>query len=92
MLGATTIEDSGVTLDDSDNITGVNNLTVAGDLFIDGTAFVVNTGEVSTSDNIIYINAGEPGSGVTSGQAGIQVDRGSLTDYQFLFDETTKQL
>jgi hypothetical protein len=70
-------------------VSGINNLTVGGDLFIDGTAFVVHSGEVSTSDNIIYINAGEVGPGVTAGQAGIEVDRGSATNYQFLFVEAS---
>ena len=50
---------------------------------------VVHNQEVTTADNIIIINYGEPGSGVTSGSAGIQVDRGSLADYVFLFDETS---
>jgi len=83
------IQSSGVSIDNSDNMTGINNLSVLGDLFIDGTAWVVHSGQVSTSDNIIYINEGEVGTGVTAGQAGIQVDRGSLTDYQFLFVEAS---
>ncbi len=82
------IQSSGVSLDDSDNMAGINNLSIAGDLYIDGTTFIVHSGEVSTSDTIIYINYGEVGAGVTGGQAGIQVDRGSLTDYQFLFVES----
>ncbi len=81
------IQSSGVSLDDLNNMTGINDLSVGGDLFIDGTAFIVHSGEVSTSDTIIYINYGEIGAGVTAGQAGIQVDRGTLTDYQFLFVE-----
>lgn len=63
-------------------------VTIHGDLAVDGTTFVVNNQEVTTSDNIILVNAGEAGAGVTAGEAGIQVDRGSLTDYQFLFDES----
>jgi len=63
------------------------DLQITGDLFIDGTTFVVNNQEVTTSDNIIVVNNGEVGAGVTAGSAGIQVDRGQLTDYQFLFIE-----
>jgi len=84
------IQGTGITVDDSDNISGVNDLSIGGDLFIDGTTFIVHSGEVSTSDTIIYINDGEVGPGVTAGRAGIQVDRGSLPDYQFLFVEATE--
>ncbi|HID23322.1 MAG TPA: hypothetical protein EYP14_13105, partial [Planctomycetaceae bacterium] len=66
-----------------------DNLTVTGDLLIDGTTFTVHNQEVTTSDNIIVLNYGEPGAGVTAGQSGIEVDRGTLTNYQFLFDEPT---
>jgi len=64
-------------------------LKVHGDLAIDGTTFVVNNQEVTTADNIIVLNDGEVGAGVTGIKAGIEVDRGSLTNYQFIFNETT---
>lgn len=63
-------------------------VTVHGDLSVDGTTFVVNNQEVTTSDNIIVVNNGEPGAGVTAGSAGLEVNRGSLTAYQMLFDES----
>lgn len=63
------------------------NLTVTGNLVVNGSQFTVNSTTVSTKDNIIVVNSGEVGSGVTSGRAGIQVDRGELADYQILFDE-----
>jgi len=66
-----------------------DDLIVTGDLFVDGTTFVVNNQEVTTSDNIIVINNGEVGPGVTAGSAGIEVDRGSETDYQFIFVEAS---
>ncbi len=87
--GTTAIEGSGVFIDDLDNVTGVNDLSILGDLFVDGTTFVVHNQEVTTSDNLIVINYGEVGPGVTSGHAGFEIDRGSLTDYQFMFVEAT---
>jgi phage-related tail fiber protein len=64
------------------------NLTITGNLTVNGTNTVVNSSTVTTKDNIILVNAGEVGSGVTSGKAGIQVDRGDMADYQIVFDET----
>ena len=69
-----------------DTITG--DLTINGNLYLNGTEFIVNTESVSAADNLIVINAGEVGAGVTAGKAGIEVDRGTLTNYQFVFDET----
>jgi phage-related tail fiber protein len=72
----------------SGNGTIGGNLTVNGNLNINGTQTIVNSTTVTTKDNIILVNYGELGSGVTSGKAGIQVDRGDLADYQIIFDET----
>jgi len=86
--GAYVLEESLIVVDDLGNMSGVNNLTINGDLFVDGTTFVVHNQQVTTSDNIIVINDGEAGPGVTAGTAGIEVDRGQLTNYQFLFVES----
>jgi len=75
------VENSGVSIE--------GDLTVRGNLSIDGTAFIVFNEEVSTQDNIITVNYGDPGPGVTRGIAGLEVDRGSLQKYQFIFQETT---
>ena len=69
------------------NLTVAADVTVNGDLFVNGDQFIVDTEHVSASDNIIEINVGEVGPGVTSGYAGISVDRGSADNYFFLFDE-----
>ena len=62
--------------------------TFNGNVTFNGTTTTVNSTTVTTKDNIIVVNQGEVGSGVTSGKAGIQVDRGDLADYQIVFDET----
>ena len=69
-------------------LTVTGNTTLNGNLTVNGTQTVVNATTVATKDNIILVNSGEVGSGVTSGKAGIQVDRGDLADYQIVFDET----
>jgi hypothetical protein len=63
------------------------NMTIGGDLVVSGTRFISNTETVEIEDNLLVINAGEQGAGVTEGQAGIQVDRGTSPDYFFLYDE-----
>jgi len=64
------------------------NLALTGNLTFSGAATTINATTVTTSDNIIVLNNGEVGSGVTAGKAGLQVDRGDQADYQILFDET----
>jgi hypothetical protein len=63
-------------------------VTIAADLNVQGTTTTIDSANLEVADNIIYINAGETGAGVSLGSAGIEVDRGSSTDYQILFDET----
>lgn len=73
--------------------TGVDQGTVliTGDLIVQGETTTVNTTILDVEDNIITVNVGEAGAGIsiTNGQqAGLNVDRGSLPDVAFLFDET----
>lgn len=66
----------------------LNNLTIKGNITQEGSSFITEAETVEVSDNILLLNRGEVGSGVTKGISGIQVDRGALTDYQFIFDES----
>lgn len=77
------LKNSAITVDDS------GNMTIAGDLTVNGTNFIANTETVLIEDNLLVINKAETGAGVTGGTAGIEVERGTLTNYQFIFDETT---
>ena len=72
----------------ANSLTVTNNLTVGGNLVVNGTTSTINTTNTTIRDNIISLNYGEIGSGVTSGLSGFQVDRGDLSDYQLLFDES----
>ena len=64
------------------------NLTVTGNVISNGTQFTVNSTTVTTADNVIVLNKGEVGTGVTNNIAGLQIDRGSASDFQFVFDES----
>lgn len=66
----------------------LNNITIKGNVTQEGSSFITKAETVEVSDNILLLNRGEVGSGVTKGISGIQVDRGALTDYQFVFDES----
>lgn len=70
-----------------DNLSVLGNLTVTGNLTVSGDNFSANVQTVNIADAITVINHGEVGSGVTNRYSGVQVDRGDLTDFQFVYDE-----
>ena len=63
------------------------NVTIQGDLVVNGATTTVDAENVTIKDNILTLNAGETGAGVTLGSSGILIDRGTATDYEFKFDE-----
>ena len=70
--------------------TGATGTTsVTGNLLIAGTTTTVNSTDLNLKDNIIVINDGETGAGVTLNTSGLRVDRGTEQDATFLFDEQT---
>lgn len=73
----------------SNDLSTTGNITIGGDLTVNGAQFISNTETVEITDNLLLINNGEVGAGVTAGIAGVEIDRGTLTNYQFLFDETS---
>lgn len=72
------------------NKTFAGNVTVQGDLVVNGESITVNAATVEVEDNLLVINKGEVGNGVTAGEAGILVDRGIATDYKFVWEETSQ--
>jgi hypothetical protein len=78
IIQATNIS-SNVTID-AQTVNIPRNLLVAGNLSVSGTTTTVNSVNTNISDNVIVLNSGEVGAGVTLGTAGLQVDRGSLAD------------
>lgn len=71
-----------------------NNLRLTGDgyiegsLTVDGDFTVLSTEIIELTDNIVLINREETGSGVTLNRSGIEVERGTETNYQFVFQES----
>lgn len=66
---------------------GSGNIVVDGNLVIGGSTTTISTEDLAISDNIIVLNDGEQGAGVSLNQSGIQIDRGSEPHSFFIFDE-----
>lgn len=68
--------------------TEVQDITIHGNVTQEGQSFITEAETVKIKDNILLINKGEVGAGVTAGLAGIEVDRGTSPNFQFVFDES----
>lgn len=83
------ISSSNTTINGNSTITG--NLTVDGDLTVSGSNFIANVTTVQIEDNILLLNRGQVGSGVSSSSgSGIEIDRGDLAKYRLVFKETSQ--
>lgn len=73
----------------NETISGVktfsNNVILNGDLTVNGTTTTVNTTEVNVGDNIILLNTDE--AGTPSQDSGIEIERGTSTNVQFIWNE-----
>jgi len=65
------------------------SLTVAGNLTVNGTTTTLNTQELVVEDSVIVVNSNLEGSPPDSLVSGVEVNRGSLTNYQFIFAENS---
>lgn len=76
-------------LNTANDVSVGGNLSVVGNFLVQGQTTIINTNIVDISDNIILINSSNTNSGVTQGGgfSGIEVDRGTLTNYQFVYNE-----
>ena len=63
-------------------------LTVHGNLKIIGSSANVTVANSFTTDNTIYLNAGETTAGVSAGTAGIEISRGTSANANWVFTET----
>jgi len=61
------------------------NVIVQGNLTVNGTTTTVNSNEVSIGDAILLLNADE--TGTPSQNAGLEIERGTATNVQFIWDE-----
>ena len=72
------------------NLTVGGNAVIAGNLTVSGTVTTINTETIALADNIIELNS-NIGEVEPTQNAGIEINRGTETNYQFLFDETTDE-
>jgi len=79
-----TAVNGGITL--TPNASG--EVLIEGDLTVQGTTTTVDSDDLVVKDNVITLNDGETGAGVTKGTAGITVDRGTELNYNIVFDES----
>lgn len=73
-----------------DTGTNVGLVLITGNLQVQGDTTYINVTDMQIEDNIILLNKGETGNGVSEGTAGIEIDRGTNVygNAQFFFDET----
>lgn len=63
-------------------------IIIDGNLTVSGTTTSVETTNSTITDNIIVLNQGETGAGITAGSSGIEIERGSLTNVSIVYDDT----
>jgi hypothetical protein len=79
-----TAEGASITLDTG---AGIGDVRVTGNLIVDGDTLTVSTENLQVQDNIITLNYGETGTGVSLIYSGVEVDRGSLDNTAFVYNE-----
>jgi hypothetical protein len=83
------IDDSDyLSLSDTGTQTITGNITISGDLTVSGTTTFIDTDHLNIGDNIITLNADLPSTSAPTENAGIEINRGSSTDVDFLWNET----
>ena len=82
-------ESAAVTIGLPDVVTVSGNLTVNGNLDVAGSINSVNTTEVNIVDNKVVLNSNVTGS--PTANAGVRVERGTSTDVELLWNETSDQ-
>jgi hypothetical protein len=63
-------------------------VTINGNLSVIGASSSISSSELIVTDNKITLNNGETGPGITVGTSGIEIDRGSLPNADWIFDES----
>ena len=81
-----------ISVQDGGNITlntgfEIGQVIITGNLLVQGNTTTVQSEDLTVRDNIIVVNSGENGAGITLDTAGLRIDRGSLPDGYILFDE-----
>ena len=64
-----------------------NNVVVAGNLTVQGTTTTIDTDNTTIKDNVIILNQGEAGAGVTLTTSGIEIERGTSPNRSLVWTE-----
>lgn len=74
------------------NVTlATHTVFVQGNLVVGGKSSAITKTELNVTDNIIRVNAGETGAGVTLNTAGLEVDRGTLANVSIVWNEASSE-
>lgn len=73
-----------ITLDTGLNI---GEVRITGNLIVEGDTLTVSAQNLNVDDNVITLNFGETGAGVSLTNAGIKIDRGTLDFASFFFND-----
>lgn len=82
------VQDGGTITLDTGNLTG--DVIVTGNLEVKGTTTTVDSTQVTIADNIIILSSGTVGTGIPASVgyiSGIEIERGSLPNARWIFDE-----
>ena len=63
-------------------------IIIDGDLQVLGTRTESDVQDTTINDNTIILNSGETGAGITYDTSGIEIERGSLNNVSFVYDDT----
>ena len=82
------MEQTAITVDDSGNVTGIQDLIVSGDLTVNGTTTSVNSDTLDVVDANITVNKGGTQASADLADAGITVEMTDATNVVIGFDST----
>ena len=82
------VEQTAITVDDLGNVTGIQDLTVSGDLTVNGTTTTVNSTNLEVTDGNIVVNNGGTQASANTQKAGITVEMSDATDAVLGYDST----
>jgi hypothetical protein len=86
--GGTAVQNSGVTIDDSDNMDIPGNLVVDGNLTVSGTTTTINTATIDIEDPNINLNNGG-NQAAANNIAGLNVEMSDATHASLLYSSTS---
>lgn len=87
-LDGNDVEQTGISIDDTDSVTGVNNLEINGNLTVNGTTTSVNTDTLDVEDPNITVNKNGTQASADLADAGFTVEMSDATDAAIGYDST----